>query len=70
MSGPDRATRQRGFTYRADGHVTIIGILASIAVPVYSNYLRSALSEAKPFLLDIATPLQIQNGVYCAPPAV
>src|ERR1700694_5387674 len=49
--------------------VPIIGILASIAVPVYSNYLREArLNEAKPFLLDIAARERLykfKNGVYC-----
>ena len=61
---------QRGFTLiELMVVVTIIGILATIAVPVYSNYLREArLNEAKPFLLDIAARERLykfKNGVYC-----
>ena len=61
---------QRGFTLiELMVVVTIIGILATIAVPVYGNYLREArLNEAKPFLLDIAARERLykfKNGVYC-----
>lgn len=49
--------------------VTIIGILAAIAVPAYGNYVRQAhLDEAKPYLLDIASKersYKVRNGVYC-----
>ena len=61
---------QRGFTLiELMVVVTIIGILATIAVPIYSDYLREArLNEAKPFLLDIAARERLykfKNGVYC-----
>ena len=61
---------QRGFTLiELMVVVTIIGILASIAVPIYSNYLREArLNEAKPYLMDIAARERLykfKNGVYC-----
>jgi len=49
--------------------VTIIGILAAIAVPAYQGYVRTAhLNEAKPYLLDIAAKqrsYKVRNGVYC-----
>jgi prepilin-type N-terminal cleavage/methylation domain-containing protein len=49
--------------------VTIIGILAAVAVPVYLGYVQEArLNEAKPYLLDIASKertYKIRNGVYC-----
>jgi prepilin-type N-terminal cleavage/methylation domain-containing protein len=61
---------QRGFTLiELMVVVTIIGILASIAVPIYTNYLREAhFNEAKPYLLDIAARERLykfKNGVYC-----
>ena len=48
---------QRGFTLiELMVVVTIIGILASVAVPIYSGYMREArLNEAKPYLMDIAS---------------
>lgn len=49
--------------------VTVIGILAAIAVPAYRGYVREAhLNEAKPYLLDIASKqrsYKVRNGVYC-----
>jgi prepilin-type N-terminal cleavage/methylation domain-containing protein len=61
---------QRGFTLiELMVVVTIIAMLASLAVPIYTNYLRDArLNEAKPFLLDIAARERLykfKNGVYC-----
>ena len=49
--------------------VTIIGILATIAVPIYRTYVQQAhLAEAKPYLLDIASKersYKVRNGLYC-----
>jgi Tfp pilus assembly protein PilE len=49
--------------------VTVIGILAAIAIPAYRGYVREAhLNEAKPYLLDIASKersYKVRNGLYC-----
>ena len=49
--------------------VTIIGILAAIAIPAYRGYMQEAhLNEAKPYLLDIASKersYMVRNGMYC-----
>src|SRR3978361_2061790 len=63
-------SRQLGFTLiELMIVVTIIGILASISIPVYRGYIRDAhLNEAKPYLLDIASKersYKVRNGVYC-----
>jgi prepilin-type N-terminal cleavage/methylation domain-containing protein len=65
-----RASRQGGFTLiELMIVVTIIGILATIAVPVYRGYVRQAhLAEAKPYLLEIASKergYKARNGTYC-----
>src|SRR3954454_4517689 len=62
--------RQSGFTLiELMIVVTIIGILATIAVPIYRSYVRQAhLAEAKPYLLDIASKersYKMRNGLYC-----
>lgn len=62
--------RQLGFTLiELMIVVTVIGILAAIAIPVYRGYVREAhLNEAKPYLLDIASKersYKVRNGVYC-----
>jgi prepilin-type N-terminal cleavage/methylation domain-containing protein len=62
--------RQGGFTLiELMIVVTIIGILATIAVPIYRGYVQQAhLAEAKPYLLDIASKersYKVRNGVYC-----
>ena len=49
--------------------VTVVGILAAIAVPAYQGYVREAhLNEAKPFLPDLASKersYKTRNGTYC-----
>lgn len=49
--------------------VTIIGILATISVPIYRSYVQQAhLAEAKPYLLEIASKersYKMRNGLYC-----
>ena len=65
-----RLGRQRGFTLiELMIVVTIIGILATIAVPTYRGYVQQAhLAEAKPYLLDIASKersYKVRNGLYC-----
>ena len=62
--------RQSGFTLiELMIVVTIIGILATIAVPIYRGYVQQAhLAEAKPYLLDIASKqrsYKARNGLYC-----
>jgi prepilin-type N-terminal cleavage/methylation domain-containing protein len=62
--------RQLGFTLiELMVVVTVIGILAAIAIPAYRGYVREAhLNEAKPYLLDIASKersYKVRNGVYC-----
>jgi prepilin-type N-terminal cleavage/methylation domain-containing protein len=62
--------RQSGFTLiELMIVVTIIGILATIAVPYYRGYVRQAhLAEAKPYMLDIASKqrsYKVRNGLYC-----
>ena len=61
---------QRGFTLiELMIVVTIIGVLATIAVPIYRSYVQQAhLAEAKPYLLDIASKeraYKARNGLYC-----
>jgi len=71
MGAPYRIlNRQSGFTLiEMMIVVTIIGILATIAVPVYRTYMQQAhLAEAKPYLLDIASKqrsYKARNGLYC-----
>lgn len=62
--------RQRGFTvFELMIVVTIIGILATAAVPIFHGYVQEArLNEAKPYMLDIAARERIyklRNGTYC-----
>ena len=61
---------QRGFTLiELMIVVTIISILASMAVPRFRGYVQDArLNEAKPYLLEIASRQRShksRNGVYC-----
>ena len=65
-----RPGRQSGFTLiELMIVVTIIGVLATIAVPIYRSYVQQAhLAEAKPYLLDIASKersYKVRNGLYC-----
>jgi prepilin-type N-terminal cleavage/methylation domain-containing protein len=65
-----RPGRQGGFTLiELMIVVTIIGVLATIAVPIYRSYVQQAhLAEAKPYLLDIASKersYKVRNGLYC-----
>lgn len=65
-----RLGRQGGFTLiELMIVVTIIGVLATIAVPIYRSYVQQAhLAEAKPYLLDIASKersYKVRNGLYC-----
>ena len=65
-----RLGRQSGFTLiEMMIVVTIIGILATIAVPIYRGYVQQAhLSEAKPYILEIASKersYKVRNGLYC-----
>ena len=62
--------RQAGFTLvELMIVVTIVGVLAAIAVPIYRVYLQQAhLAEAKPYLMDIASKeraYKVRNGSYC-----
>jgi prepilin-type N-terminal cleavage/methylation domain-containing protein len=64
------SSRQGGFTLiELMIVVTIIGILAGIAVPIYRTYAQQAhLAEAKPYLLEIASKersYKARNGLYC-----
>lgn len=65
-----RLGRQRGFTLiELMIVVTIISVLATVAVPIYRSYVQQAhLAEAKPYLLDIASKersYKARNGLYC-----
>src|SRR3954468_16618821 len=62
--------RQRGFTLiEMMIVVTIIAVLASMALPIFRGYVQDArLNEAKPYLLELASRERIyktRNGVYC-----
>jgi len=64
------ARGERGFTLiELMVVVTIIGILASVAMPIFRGYVQEAqINEAKPYLLEIAAKQRsymIRNGVYC-----
>jgi prepilin-type N-terminal cleavage/methylation domain-containing protein len=66
----NRRLVQRGFTLiELMIVVTVIGVLAALAIPAYRGYLQQArLAEAKPYLLDIASKqrsYKTRNGVYC-----